>query len=125
MAIVTEYTKALQGLLSSTQSKVQSVAGIGEGGVLIRVSNASDGLVSRLRQSLPLATVALTEDLIGSSSPQAQILFPSYSDQVQCAKQIASSRRAVKIAGAFSKAMFVAALLVFLVQFNKQIREEQ
>ena len=109
---ITVCASAVKALLRDSESTVESVARVDGDGVLIKVGKASEGLVSRLRTALPLATIALAEDLIGSTA-SAHVLFPSQGTQRSLAFTLARGLRVSRLLLSASNCLVFMAVLVF------------
>lgn len=111
---LTTCAAAVRHSLINSESKIESVAKVEgeEGGVLIKITKASEGLVDRLRTTFPLATIALAEDLVGSSAC-AHVLFPAEAVQRSAAVDISNGMRLVRLLVSGSNMFFVLAALVF------------
>lgn len=109
----TDCTNAIRTLLKNTESAVESVAKMDGDGVLVRVSKASEGLVRRLKDDFPLASVALAEDLLGSTA-SAHVLFPDKTTQQQTALDMAFKLRSSRILAGMRNAFLLLAAFVFV-----------
>ena len=107
----TKYVNAVKTVICDSEASILSVARVDGCGMLVKVSQASEGLVERLRVIFPLATVALTEDLVGASAC-AHVLFPAYEVQQRDAVSLARDMRISRVLLAGSKIFFSMAVLV-------------
>ena len=121
MSLVETCTYAVKNTLSNSESTIESIARVDGGGVLVKVNRASEGLVNRLRQTFPLATVALAEDLCGSTMC-AHVLFPSTSAQRNHAFWLARGLRLSRVLLVGSNCFLFMALLVFLTTVVAELR---
>lgn len=99
--------------MANTDSSVESVAKMDGDGVLVRVSKASEGLVRRLKTSFPLATVALAEDLLGTTA-SAHVLFPDKATQRQTALDLALRLRSSRTLSGVRNTFLLLAAFVFV-----------
>jgi hypothetical protein len=104
---------AVRHSLFNSESEIASVAKVDGDGVLVKITNASEGLVDRLRTTFPLATVALTEDLMGSSAC-AHVLFPAEDVQRCTAVSIAQRMLLSRVLSAGSNLFIAMSLFVFV-----------
>lgn len=113
MSLTATCTSAVKNILSNSESTIESIAKVDGDGILVKINRASEGLVNRLRQTFPLATVALAEDLCGST-PCAHVLFPSVDAQHNHALLLARGMRLSRTLLLGSNCFFFMAILVFL-----------
>lgn len=112
MSYARQCTAAVTHALRDTESTVHSVARVGGGGWLVKVGQSSEGLVNRLRATFPLATVCMSEDLVGGCST-AHVLFPEEDEQHSQAMLLARATRLSRVFGGLSQFLFSMAVLVF------------
>jgi hypothetical protein len=113
MPLTATCTSAVKNTLSNSESTIESIAKVDGDGILLKVNRASEGLVNRLRQTFPLATVALAEDLCGSTAC-AHVLFPSIGAQRNHALSLARGMRLSRTLLLGSNCFLFMALLVFV-----------
>ena len=93
---------------------IASVAKVDDSSTLLRIKNGSERLCASLRERYPLATVGLCDDLI-SGSNSIQILFPSPSQRVRIAKEMAKTQPALRVLCRLANLSFFAASVAFAV----------
>ena len=108
----TTYVDAVRNTLYNSESKIESVAKV-DGGVLVKVNHASEALVCRLRELLPLSNVALAEDLTGSAT-SAHILFQEKNAQHKKAILLARKTCLSRVLVLTSNAFFITAVISFV-----------
>lgn len=121
MSSAQQCTAAVAHTLRNSKSAVQSVAKVEGGGWVVKVSQSSEGLVNRLRATFPLATVALSEDLVGGAA-SAHVLFPPEGEQRILASELARSTRVSRLLRMLSQFFFYLAALVFVASIAAATR---
>jgi hypothetical protein len=121
MSSVSACASAVKHTLLNLDASIESVASVDGDGVLVRVNKASEGLVDRLREQFPLAIVALSEDLIGSTAC-ANVLFPSDSVQREHAFSLARGRRLPRVLLFGSNCFLLMAVIVLAVSIAAGMR---
>lgn len=114
------YVSAIRKVLGNSESKIESVARIdGDGGVLVKLSHGSDGLVKRIRETFPLSAVSLCEDMVGGSIC-TNVLFPAEDVQRRDAVLLASGTPSALVLSVCCRVLFWFAVLLFLVSLFLQ-----